>query len=170
MVDTVQLGDLVISGQSMGAAILSEGFDGVDGIIGSVSSSHMDRFHPLTLGLSIGPTDLTEGMPYSSLQFLFANSIEAILDTTSAGGTVPTVTDNAFTQGLLASKEVGISFAPTTNESDPNGQLTFGGIDTSKFTGSLTTVFVISILLFYQNTDATTDRLPLLLRRVNLLE
>ncbi|KIP05511.1 hypothetical protein PHLGIDRAFT_119740 [Phlebiopsis gigantea 11061_1 CR5-6] len=103
VVDTVQLGDLVISGQSMGAAILSEGFDGVDGILG------------------IGPTDLTE-------------------DTTSAGGTVPTVTDNAFTQGLLASKEVGISFAPTTNESDPNGQLTFGGIDTSKFTGSLTTV------------------------------
>ena len=65
-----------------------------------------------------------------------------LLDTTAGGGTVPTVTDNAFAQGLLASKEVGISFAPTTSTSDPNGQLTFGGVDTSKFIGPLTTVFV----------------------------
>ena len=34
--DTVQLGDLVIPGQGMGAALLSAGFDTVDGILGYV--------------------------------------------------------------------------------------------------------------------------------------
>lgn len=34
--DTVQLGSLPITGQGLGAALLSEGFDGVDGILGYV--------------------------------------------------------------------------------------------------------------------------------------
>ena len=50
---------------------------------------------------------------------------------------IPTVTDNAFSQGSIGTKEVGISFAPTTSLSDPNGELTLGGIDTDKFTGPL---------------------------------
>ncbi|EKM61854.1 uncharacterized protein PHACADRAFT_248741 [Phanerochaete carnosa HHB-10118-sp] len=70
--------------------------------------------------LGIGPTDLTEG-------------------TTSSGETVtvPTFLDNAFSQGLLSSKEIGISFEPTTSDSITNGELTFGGTDSSKFTGEL---------------------------------
>ena len=62
--------------------------------------------------------------------------------TTSDGNSVPTVTDNAFSLGLLDTKEVGISFAPTTSLNDANGELTFGGVDTSKFDGELTFVYV----------------------------
>ncbi|KAI0797321.1 aspartic peptidase domain-containing protein [Irpex lacteus] len=68
--------------------------------------------------LGIGPADLTQG-------------------TTSGGGIVPTVTDNAFSQGSLTLDEVGISFEPTTSSSVQNGELTFGGIDSSKFRGSI---------------------------------
>jgi hypothetical protein len=60
--------------------------------------------------------------------------------TTSDGGLVPTVTDNAFTNGLISARQVGVSFEPTTSLSVTNGELSFGGADTSKFTGSLHTV------------------------------
>ncbi|PSR75643.1 hypothetical protein PHLCEN_2v8934 [Hermanssonia centrifuga] len=107
VIDTITLGGLTIPSQSIGDAVISEGFEGVDGILG------------------IGPTDLTE-------------------DTTSGGGTVPTVTDNAFTLGLIGTKEVGISLEPTTSLSVTNGELVFGGIDTSKFTGNLLSVPITS--------------------------
>jgi len=99
-IDKVSFGGLTIPQQSIGVAEITEGFEGVDGILG------------------IGPTDLTE-------------------DTTSNGGTVPTVLDNAFSLGLLDSKEIGISFEPTTSLSVTNGELTFGGTDSSKFTGDI---------------------------------
>ena len=60
--DTIQMGDLVITGQGMGAAILSEGFDTVDGILGLVSRSLVANIHVFIFLFSIGPTDLTEGM------------------------------------------------------------------------------------------------------------
>ncbi|KAM5546160.1 hypothetical protein V8D89_000286 [Ganoderma adspersum] len=75
--------------------------------------------------LGIGPDDLTE-------------------DTTSAGGEVPTVVDNAFAQGLIHAKVVGVSFEPTTQESVTNGELTFGGIDHKKFTGPIKYVPITS--------------------------
>lgn len=106
--DQVALGDLVISSQTIGSALLSEGFQGVDGIVG------------------IGPTDLTE-------------------DTTTGLGTVPTVTDNAFAQGLIPTKEIGISFAPSNStDAVTNGQLTFGGIDPNAFIGDITFVPITS--------------------------
>ena len=71
--------------------------------------------------LGIGPVDLTE-------------------DTTSNGGEVPTVTNNAYSAGSIPSNSIGISFEPTTSESVTNGELTFGGVDTSKYTGALTYV------------------------------
>lgn len=49
---------------------------------------------------------------------------------------VPTLTDTAQTEGLISSRQVGIFFAPTTSN-DKNGELTFGGVDDSKFTGPL---------------------------------
>ncbi|OCH85903.1 aspartic proteinase precursor [Obba rivulosa] len=103
--DTVTIGSLSIPNQGIGAAIFSEGFDGVDGILG------------------IGPVDLTEDT-------LFPDE----------DSTIPTVTDNAFSQGLISAHEVGISFEPTTSDTSTNGELTFGGTDSSKFTGSITFV------------------------------
>ncbi|KZV74839.1 aspartic peptidase A1 [Peniophora sp. CONT] len=100
-IDTVSLGEgLTVPKQSIGAAIISEGFSPDDGIIG------------------IGPVDLTEG--------------------TTDADTVPTITDNLFTQGTISTEVIGISFQPATSDSATNGELTFGGTDSSKFTGDIT--------------------------------
>lgn len=52
------------------------------------------------------------------------------------------MTDNAFSQGLITTKEVGISFEPSNQTTATNGELTFGGIDDSKFVGDITFVYV----------------------------
>ncbi|KAI0078071.1 aspartic proteinase precursor [Panus rudis PR-1116 ss-1] len=58
---------------------------------------------------------------------------------------IPTVTDNAYYQGLIPEHKVGISFVPTTSmDGVNNGEITFGGIDESKMTGKLTTVPITS--------------------------
>ncbi|KZT32608.1 aspartic peptidase A1 [Sistotremastrum suecicum HHB10207 ss-3] len=69
--------------------------------------------------LGIGPVDLTEG-------------------TVSGENSIPTVTDNLFARGIISSNEIGISFEPTTTPEVTNGELTFGGIDSTKFTSSIT--------------------------------
>jgi len=57
-----------------------------------------------------------------------------------SGSAVPTVTDNLFSQGSIPSHLVSVSFEPTTKDPNPNGELTFGGTDSSKFTGNITFV------------------------------
>ncbi|KAI9450419.1 aspartic peptidase A1 [Lactarius psammicola] len=73
--------------------------------------------------LGIGPVDLTIG------------TLSPATDTS-----IPTVTDNLFSQGTIASNLVAVSFEPTTTTSAENGELTFGGTDSTKFTGELTFV------------------------------
>jgi hypothetical protein len=68
--------------------------------------------------LCIGPLDLTE--------------IQADPSTT-----IPTVTENLYSQGIISEIVVSISFEPTTSESDTNGELTFGGTDATKYTGAI---------------------------------
>ncbi|CAO3695755.1 unnamed protein product [Umbelopsis ramanniana] len=101
--DTVTLGSLVITGQSIGDATSSTGFSGVDGIIG------------------FGPVDLTEG-------------------TVSSTSEVPTIIDNAYSEGLIPSKVLGVYFEPISGSATTanNGELTLGGTDSSKYTGSIT--------------------------------
>jgi hypothetical protein len=53
---------------------------------------------------------------------------------------VPTVTDNLYSQGTISTEVIGVSFVPTTEEEDENGTLTFGGVDKSLYTGSITYV------------------------------
>jgi len=100
--DTVQLGSLVITGQSIGVASRSTGFEGTDGILG------------------IGPVDLTLGTLSPARTTL-----------------IPTVTDNLFSRGLINANEIGISFEPTNSLEVLNGELTWGGTDSSKFTGTI---------------------------------
>lgn len=78
--------------------------------------------------LGIGPVDLTSG-------------------TVSGVSTVPTVTDNLFSQGTISSESIGISFEPTTGDGSGalvNGELTFGGTDSTKYTGEINFVPITS--------------------------
>jgi len=101
MTDTVTIGSLSVTKQSIGVANQSTGFDGVDGILG------------------VGPVDLTEG-------------------TVSGSSQVPTVMQNAYSQGKVPAQILGVYFAPTTTpDNKQNGELAFGGVDTSKTTGSV---------------------------------
>ncbi|KAI0917457.1 hypothetical protein AcW1_007348 [Taiwanofungus camphoratus] len=69
--------------------------------------------------LGIGPVDLTQG-------------------TVSNTTTIPTVTDNLFAQGTISEDSVGISFEPSTTANAMNGELTFGGTDSTRYTGEIT--------------------------------
>ena len=59
-------------------------------------------------------------------------------DTVDNADTVPTITDNLFAQGTISTEVVSVLFEPTTSDSVVNGELTFGGTDSSKFTGDIT--------------------------------
>ncbi|KAH9837239.1 aspartic peptidase domain-containing protein [Rhodofomes roseus] len=76
--------------------------------------------------LGVGPTDLTEGTLGDS------------------DATIPTVTDNLYSQGTISTEVLAVSFEPTTSDSVTNGELTFGGTDSSKYTGSITYVSLTS--------------------------
>jgi hypothetical protein len=48
--------------------------------------------------------------------------------------------DNLYSQGSISSEVLGVSFRPETgsDDSDTNGELTLGGVDSSKYSGSIT--------------------------------
>ncbi|KAI0690560.1 aspartic peptidase A1 [Cerioporus squamosus] len=70
--------------------------------------------------LGIGPQDLTCGTMSP--------------DTNKC---IPPVTKSAWDAGLLDTYEIGISFKPSNTIVAKNGELTFGGVDESKFLGQL---------------------------------
>jgi hypothetical protein len=71
--------------------------------------------------VGFGPVDLTSG-------------------TVSNANTVPTFMDNLFKQGSISTEVLGVSFRPESgsDSSDTNGELTLGGTDSSKYSGSIT--------------------------------
>ncbi|KAJ8457168.1 hypothetical protein ONZ45_g18421 [Pleurotus djamor] len=70
--------------------------------------------------LGIGPAGLTVGT-------LRPNALRSI----------PTVTDNLFAAGTISQNLIGISYNPTIVEDAVNGELSWGGIDSSKLNGSV---------------------------------
>ncbi|SPJ78649.1 probable aspartic proteinase precursor [Fusarium torulosum] len=60
--------------------------------------------------------------------------------TVSNANTVPTFLDNLYTQGSISSEVLGVSFRPESGSDtdDTNGELTLGGTDSSKYSGSIT--------------------------------
>ncbi|PSR71068.1 hypothetical protein PHLCEN_2v13037 [Hermanssonia centrifuga] len=94
--------ELIVFGQSIGAATESAGFDDSDGVLG------------------LGPTDLTIGTL-----------------TPDTATSIPTVTDNLFAQAVITQNQVAISFEPSSEDGAVNGEVTWGGTDSSKFTGSI---------------------------------
>ncbi|KAL7952320.1 putative aspartic protease [Trichoderma compactum] len=87
--------------------------------VGSARSS--SGFEGVDGIIGFGPVDLTE-------------------DTVSNANTVPTFLDNLYSQGSISTEVLGVSFKPESgsDSDDTNGELTLGGTDSSKFTGSLT--------------------------------
>ncbi|KAK9760811.1 hypothetical protein K7432_014776 [Basidiobolus ranarum] len=101
--DTVTMGpNLVIQKQSIGVASTSQGFSGLDGVLG------------------LGPAGLTLGT----------------LSPDSAS-IIPTVVDNLFSQKTIPSDIFSIYFEPATAEAQVNGEIIFGGTDSSKYTGNI---------------------------------
>ncbi|KAG1851992.1 acid protease [Suillus tomentosus] len=84
-------------------------------------ASYAEGFEGVDGILGVGPADLTQG---------------TVSNTTE----VPTVTDNLYAQGTISSNSLGISYAPSSTANVSNGELTFGGTDITKFTGTLNTV------------------------------
>ncbi|KAF7985434.1 hypothetical protein HWV62_5163 [Athelia sp. TMB] len=66
--------------------------------------------------------------------------VDLTLLTVSGSLTVPTFLDNLKSQGTISNEILGVYFAPEFggDTDDANGELTFGGVDSSKYTGSLT--------------------------------
>lgn len=87
--------------------------------VGAASSA--SGFNGVDGIIGFGPVDLTQG-------------------TVSGTNSVPTFMDNLFSQGSISSEVLGVSFRPESGSdtSDTNGELTLGGTDSSKFSGSLT--------------------------------
>ena len=51
--------------------------------------------------------------------------------------------DNLFSEGIIDTEVLAVSFAPATSDNDTNGELTFGGTTSSKYTGSINYVYVL---------------------------
>lgn len=53
-----------------------------------------------------------------------------------------------MSQGIIDTEVLAVSFEPATSDSDANGELTFGGTDSSKYTGDIAYVYVAASLLY----------------------
>jgi hypothetical protein len=80
-----------------------------------------DQFDGVDGIIGFGPVRLTRG-------------------TVSNTNKVPTFMDNLYNQGSISSEVLGVSFRPEvgSDSDDTNGELTLGGIDSTKFSGPLT--------------------------------
>lgn len=113
---------------------------------GSGSFSGTEYTDTVTLGSGLTITQQSIGVASTSTGFTGVDGIIGIgpLDltqgtlTNSPATTIPTVTDNLYSEGIISEIVVGISFEPTTSQTNTNGELTFGGTDATKYTGAIT--------------------------------
>ncbi|KAG6813213.1 hypothetical protein H0H92_013100 [Tricholoma furcatifolium] len=98
-------------------------------VIANQSIGVASKVDILTTLLSTKQSDLPQSSGFSGVD-----------DTLSPATTtlIPTVTDNAYSQGIITAHELAISFEPTTSDDDVNGEISWGGVDSSKYTGSIT--------------------------------
>ncbi|KIK68767.1 hypothetical protein GYMLUDRAFT_68600 [Collybiopsis luxurians FD-317 M1] len=93
---------------------------------------------------SIGDADFSEG--FTQMDGILGIGPVALTDGTILGSTapvltVPTISDNLYSQGIISDEAVGVSFTPTTGASnEPEGALIFGAQDSSRYTGKITYV------------------------------
>ncbi|KAF8902546.1 aspartic protease [Gymnopilus junonius] len=119
---------------------------------GSGSFSGIEYTDTVTIGSSLTITEQSIGVASSSTGFDSVDGILGIgpLDLTEGtlspdySSTIPTVTDNLFFQGIISAHSIGISFEPSQTGADLNGEITWGGVYSSKYTGSITYIPVTS--------------------------
>ncbi|KAG2065013.1 aspartic proteinase [Suillus decipiens] len=85
--------------------------------VASTSSGFSDRVDGI---LGLGPVDLT------------GHTL-----TNFPGATIPTVTENLHSQGIIPRNVVSVFFKPSSSEVETKGELTFGGTDATKYTGHI---------------------------------
>jgi saccharopepsin len=83
------------------------------------------------------------GLPASIDGIFGLGPVDLTQDTVSNAYQVPTVMDNLYEQKTINSEVLGVFFSPASN-SDTTGELTFGGYDASKITGSVSYVPITS--------------------------
>ncbi|KAG1795694.1 aspartic peptidase domain-containing protein [Suillus plorans] len=114
---------------------------------GSGSFSGTEYTDTITLGSgltitaqSIGVASTSTGLTGTSIDGILGIGPVALTEgslTNKPTTTIPTVTDNLYSQGTISQKVVGISFEPTISKTVTNGELTFGGTDATKYAGSI---------------------------------
>ncbi|TDL25598.1 aspartic peptidase A1 [Rickenella mellea] len=113
---------------------------------GSGSFSGNEFTDTVNLGTGLTITKQSIGVASSSTGFGGVDGIlgigPVILTTGTlspdSNSTIPTVVDSLFAQGTITGHSIAISFEPTPPQPTNNGELTYGGTDSSKFTGSIT--------------------------------
>ncbi|KDQ58183.1 hypothetical protein JAAARDRAFT_155852 [Jaapia argillacea MUCL 33604] len=117
--------------------------DAVAVTYGSGSFSGTEYYDTVTISSSLVIPNQSIGVASTATGFSGVDGILGIGPTILTEGTVtgvtevPTVSDNLYSQGTITTEVVGVSYAPTTSDADTNGELTFGGVDTTKYTGTL---------------------------------
>ncbi|KAF9534255.1 aspartic peptidase A1 [Crepidotus variabilis] len=128
--------------------------DAVSVTYGSGSFSGLEVIDKVSLGsgLTIPEQSIGVATPITAAGF---NGVDGILGigpvnltvgTLTPGSTkaIPTVTDNLYSLGIINSNVLSISFEPTTTEQVTNGELTWGGVDSSLYSGDITYVPITS--------------------------
>ncbi|KAG8694827.1 hypothetical protein FRC08_008233 [Ceratobasidium sp. 394] len=86
---------------------------------------------------SIGVATSTNGIKgMDGILGLGPATLSNVLDPNN-GKPVPTIMDALFAQKKISKNVFGLSFAPTTSKDAMNGEVTFGGTNSAKYTGKL---------------------------------
>ncbi|KNZ72979.1 Polyporopepsin [Termitomyces sp. J132] len=119
---------------------------------GSGSFSGNEFLDSVTLGSdlvlvnqSIGVATTSQGLDVDGILGIGPNDLTLRTLSPPNGQPIPTVTDTAFQQGQIGLNEIGVYFEPIVSSSQGAGQLSFGGVDTSKLIGSMQFTPVTSV-------------------------
>ncbi|PTB44832.1 uncharacterized protein TrAFT101_000300 [Trichoderma asperellum] len=120
------------TGQSVSVSYGSGSFSGTE-YTDNVS------FGGLTVqGQSVGAADQASG--FNGVDGIIGfGPVDLTQNTVSGSDSVPTFMDNLYSQGSISTEVLGVSFRPESggDTDDTNGELTLGGTDSSKYSGSI---------------------------------